>query len=212
MEKGKRKLKSRNSSEKEFEVVSLPCVQGGWLKDPRVLPIEDMGANGRFVPVTAKDTWLTEVLVGLRGCAACREALTACLSELRYELTGQADDLPMTSVAQSIREKLAASGLSEDDSEEDFGEISRGRSSARSSPKERSRSSSARLVVREVTLRGIEIFATVHKFKILLQYSPENLQNFVALAKKYSQEDAEEKKNEKAERRQQAPGDTHFHS
>jgi hypothetical protein len=131
----KRKLKSHNSSEQDVETVSLPCVQGGWLKEPRVLPI-DMGTKGRFVPVTAKDTWLHEVLAGEKASTLCRETLTACLSELRNQFTGHADaasDLPTESVAQSIREKIAASGLSEEDSEEDSGEVCRGASSARPS-------------------------------------------------------------------------------
>ncbi len=141
MDGKKRKLKSRNSSEKDVEIASLPCVQGGWLKEPRVLPMEDMGTKGRFIPVTAKDIWLHEVLAGQKASSLCRETLTACLSDLRNQFTGHADaasDLPTESVAQSVREKIAASGLSEEDSEEDFGEVCRGASSARPSAKDRS--------------------------------------------------------------------------
>ncbi len=214
MDNKRRKLKSRNSSERDVEIVSLPCIQGGWLKEPRVLPMEDLGPVGRFVPVTAKDSWLHEVLAGEKCSSSCREALTACLSELRNECTGHtsaASDLPQVSAAQSIREKIAAAGLDEEDSEADFEEVSRAASSARPSRRDKSRTGDAKLVVRDLHLKGHDVLATLHKNKILLQYSPENLQNFLSLAKRYSPEDAEEKKHEKAERRQRAPGDTHFH-
>jgi hypothetical protein len=66
-------------------------------------------------------------------------------------------------------------------------------------------------MVRNVHLKGHDVLATILKNKILLQYSPENLQMFVSLAKSYSPADADEKKHERAERRQLASGDTRFH-
>ena len=220
MDNKRRKLKSRNSSEQDVEIVDLPCVQGGWLKEPRVLPLVDKGSKGKFVQVTSKDTWLHEVLAGEKSSSSCREALAACLSELRHACTGlksAASDLPEMSVAESIREKLAASGLSGEDSEDAESERSlrvqdsRSASSARPVKRDKTRSSDNKLVVRNVHLKEHDVLATLCKNRILLLYSPENLQNFLSLAKLYSPEDAEEKKHEKAERRQHAPGDTHFH-
>lgn len=207
----KRKLKSRNSSERDVEIVSLPCVQGGWLKESRVLPMEDMGPAGRFVPITAKDSWLHEILVGERASTSCRQTLATCLGELRNQITGHAvaaGDLPAVSAAQNIREKLQASGLNDEDSEEDFEEVDGGASSAR---RLKPRTTSSTMTVHNLHLKGHDVLATFHKRTFLLQYSQENLRSFVALAKTYSPEDAEEKKHEKAERRQQVPGDTQFH-
>lgn len=214
MDGKKRKLKSRNSSEKDVEIASLPCVQGGWLKEPRVLPISDMGTRGMFIPVTAKDTWLHEVLAGEKVSSSCREQLAACLSEMKEHFREHADaasGLPTESVAQSIREKLTASGLSEEDSEEDFEGVCRSASSPRPSAREKSRTSSVKLVVRTVQLKDHDVLATIYKNKVLLQYSQENLQTFVSLAKSYTTQDVDEKKHEQAERRQLASGDTRFH-
>ena len=139
----------------------------------------------------------------------------ACLSDLKAELlTRQGDgagEITEKSVAESIREKLEASGLSDAESEDSFAENRRGTSSARLSARSRHRTSSAKLMVFQVHLKGHDVFATLWKNKFMLQYSPENLQSFVSLAKAYSQEDADEKNNEKAERRQIAAGDTWLH-
>ena len=210
----KRKLKSRNSSEKDLEVASLPCVQGGWLKEPRVLPIVDMGPNGRFIRVTAKATWLHEILAGEKHSPQWRERLTTCLGELRDSLTEQTkttDGLATESVAQSIREKLTASGLSEDDSEDDFAGICRDTSSPRPSAKDRSRPCSAKLVVHTVQLKDHDVLAALYKRHLLLQYSKENLQTFVSLTKSYTTTDVDEKKHETAGRRKLASGDTRLH-
>ena len=214
MDVKKRKLKSRNSSEKTVQIEELPCVQGGWLKEPRVLDILDMGPNGRFIRVTAKATWLHEILAGEKHSAQWRERLTTCLGELRDNLTEQTkttDGLATESVAQSIREKLTASGLSEDDSEDDFAGICRDTSSPRPSAKDRSRPCSAKLVVHTVQLKDHDVLAALYRKTMLLQYSPENLQTFVSLAKSYTTTDVDEKKHETAERREIASGDTRLH-
>ena len=149
MDNKKRRLKARNSCEKDLEVLDWPCVRGKWLKDLRVLPIEDMGAIGKFLPISAKDNWMHEILSGSKSSPSCRSALGACLSDLRAELlTKQGDgagEITEKSVAESIREKIQASGLSDDESEDSFAENRRGTSSARSSARSRSRTSSAKL-------------------------------------------------------------------
>jgi hypothetical protein len=157
---------------------------------------------------------LHEVLAGEKGSSSCREQLVACLSEMKEQYRGGADaasDLPTESVAQSIREKLAASGLSDEDSEEDFEGVCRSATSPRPQAKEKSRTSSAKLVVRTVQLKDHDVLAAIYKRQVLLQYSQENLQTFLSLAKKYTSTDVDEKKHETAERRQLASGDTWFH-
>ena len=214
MDGKKRKLKSRNSSEKDVEIENLPCVQGGWLKEPRVLPILDMGPKGRFIRVTAKDTWLHEILAGEKHSASCREQLATCLSEMKDHLCAQTQatsGLPTESVAQSIREKLEASGLSEEDSEDDLEGLSRSVSSARPSSRDKLRPSSAKLVLHTVKLKGHEFSATIYNKSVLLHYSQENLQAYVSLVKSYKTTDVDEKKHDTAERRQLATGDTQLH-
>ena len=61
----KRKLKKANSNAAEVCVEDRPCISGGWLKAPQVLPVKDREeGKARILPLTRRSPWLLQVLTG----------------------------------------------------------------------------------------------------------------------------------------------------
>ena len=207
-----RKLKARNSCEREVQIECLPCIQGGWLKEPRVLPTTTFRSYGRFVPVTSKDTWLHEVLAGVKCSEAARDASVACLDDLKKALLSQAADASDLSAVEvaSLRDKLRHSGVSDDEEEEEVHDEDLEEPAARPQRPRRG-SGKTPLQVRHVCVKEQCVVAAKHSRQILLQYSPENIKAFVGLLLKYTKTDIDEKKKARVDARHSVPDDSWFH-
>ena len=61
----KRKLKKANSIAAVVCSEDRPCISGGWLKAPQVLPVKNRGeGKARILPFTRRSPWLLQVLTG----------------------------------------------------------------------------------------------------------------------------------------------------
>ena len=95
-----RKLASKTSAEKTVTFSSLPCVSGGWLKQPRAVDVVDVDGKGEFVRVVCTTTWLHEVISGNKSNPKARQVLMTVLGDLKTAVSTaqefKADGLALT--------------------------------------------------------------------------------------------------------------------
>ena len=188
----KRKLKYSSSQELEFEVSQVTCIRGIWLKEPRPLPIEDVDGQGRFVYVSSKTPWLTEILVGKKSDNSTKDRIANLLLDIRdaaQSSCAQANPIARAPSKRASLELSSDSGSDEADSDCDVNAAVRSR---------RSRDRQGHIwKTREVELQGYAFRFAYFKRKHYIEASPENLESFLAAARSYTDTEVTKRKAER---------------
>ena len=86
----KRKLKKANGATVEVCIEDRPCISGGWLKAPQVLPVKYRGeGKARILPLTRRSPWLLQVLTGSASSVPGGKLLAKVFEDIKETLRQQ---------------------------------------------------------------------------------------------------------------------------
>ena len=189
----KRKLKYSSSQELEFEVSQVTCIRGIWLKEHRPLPVEDVAGQGRFVHVSSKTTWLTEILVGKKSDNTTKDRIANLLMDIRDAAQSSCAQANTIARAPSKRAGLELSSESgSDEADESDGDVSAAVRSRRS----RDRQGHVWKTC-EVEMQGCTFRFAYFKRKHYIEASHENIESFLAAARSYTDTEVSKRKTER---------------
>ena len=111
-----RKLKRHASQPSPIRLVDQPCVVGGRIKEPELVPVRRSN-DAQFVPIRTNSRWLHAVLTGHQSSKHARALLSKVISEVKacLRIASDSDGCDGGEVINDMRAHVAEAGLDSDD-------------------------------------------------------------------------------------------------
>ena len=194
---GRRGKKRVASSAQPVEVQPLPCINGGFLGKPVVVPLDSRRGGAKVVTVKTTTSWLHGVLSGKLSSQAARTVIVNVLEDVRAEYTRDSTDQMIEDIEQrDAQEQERNMGL-DDESSSDHSDAP-----APSEPKKKAQRSTKKkkagaICVKTVTLMGIGVEVARAGKQMELVWSFENIKSFVDICLNYAVNEAKKHSKKK---------------
>ena len=208
-----RKLKRQASQPSPIKLLDHPCVVGGRIKDPELIPVVRSN-DVPFVQIKTSSKWLHAVLTGYQSSKKARALVSKALSDIKgcLRIARDNEGCDDGEVANAMKAHLAEAGMESDDDQsgyDDDDSISEveekkveEKKGAKNKPKKKTeQKTEMRFVVVEV--HGISLIVCDVNNKVNLSYSQDNVESFYKLCQVYNPEDVMKHRDEKAKKRRQ---------